>query len=114
MAADELGGVEAGGGFGVKRAILSVLLGLALSAVGVFIAASQVRQPPKVVEIWPIALGVVAMLVCWALQGSIIALLSRPRLDGVKVLDMTRLYLATQTAGAITPFAEGGDSLPAP
>jgi glycosyltransferase 2 family protein len=107
MAADQRGETEGGGGFGLKRAILSILIGLALSAVGIIIAASQVRQPPKVEVVWPIALGILAMFVCWTIQGSIIALLSRPRLEGVKVLDMTRVYLATQTAGAITPFAGG-------
>jgi uncharacterized membrane protein YbhN (UPF0104 family) len=96
-----------GGDSGMKRAILSILLGLGLSAVGIFIAASQVNEPPKVVELWPIALGVVAMLACWATQGAIIALLSRPRLEDAKPLDMTRVYLATQAAGAITPFAGG-------
>lgn len=91
----------------MKRAIFSILLGLILSAAGIFIAATQLRQPPKVVELWPIALGIVATLSCWMIQGAIIALLSRPRLGSVKVLDMTRVYLATQTAGAITPFAGG-------
>jgi hypothetical protein len=107
MAADQRGEAEGGGGFGLKRAILSILIGLALSAVGIIIAASQVRQPPMVEVVWPIALGILATFVCWTIQGSIIALLSRLRLEGVKVLDMTRVYLATQTAGAITPFAGG-------
>lgn len=91
----------------MKRAILSVLLGLALSAGGIFIAATQLKQPPKVEAAWPIALGIVATLLCWMIQGTIIALLARPRLGSVKILEMTRVYLATQTAGAITPFAGG-------
>ena len=91
----------------MKRALLSVLLGLILSAAGILIAASQLRGPPKVVEVWPIPLGVLAMLVCWGIQGWIIALLSRPRLEDAEALDMTRVYLATQAAGAITPFAGG-------
>lgn len=91
----------------MKRAILGILLGVALSAVGVFIAATQVQGPPKIVEIWPIALAIVTMFAAWSLQGAIIALLSWPRLGKVEVLDMTRVYLATQAAGAITPFAGG-------
>ena len=91
----------------MKRAIVSILLGLVLSAAGVLIAATQLRGPPEVVAAWPIGLGVVAMLACWAIQGWIIALLSRPRLEDAGILDMTRVYLATQAAGAITPFAGG-------
>ena len=91
----------------MKRAILSVLLGLVLSAGGVFIAATQVSQPPQLGAVWPIVLGIGATLSCWVIQGAIIALLSRPRLGRSKVMEMTRVYLATQTAGAITPFAGG-------
>lgn len=91
----------------MKRALLSILLGLALSGVGLFIASTQLKQPPEVTEIWPIAAAVLATVLAWLLQGSIIALLSRPRLKDITVLDATRIYLATQAAGAITPFAGG-------
>jgi uncharacterized protein (TIRG00374 family) len=91
----------------MKRSILSVMLGLGLSVVGVLLAARYVQEPPSITSYWPIAAGVGAMLVAWLLQGAVIALLARPQLKSVRVLDMTRIYLATQAAGAVTPFAGG-------
>lgn len=91
----------------MKRSILSVLLGLALSIVGFLLAARYIKEPPSVTTYWPIPAALVAMLVVWLLQGAVIALLSWPRLKSVKLLDMTRVYLATQSAGAMTPFAGG-------
>ena len=91
----------------MRRAILSVVAGLGLSAIGFFIAATQINQPPRIVEIWPILLAVLATFMAWFLQGSIIALLSLPGLKKFQPFAMTRVYLATQAAGAITPFAGG-------
>ena len=91
----------------MKRAILSVVAGLALGVMGFVIAATQIDQPPKIVEIWPILLAVLATFVAWFLQGSIIALLALPGLKKFQPFAMTRVYLATQAAGAITPFAGG-------
>lgn len=91
----------------MKRAILSILLGLSLSAIGILVAANYINEPPKVVEIWPIALAIGVMFAVWVIQGAIIALLARPQLKEIRILDMTRVYLATQAAGAITPFAGG-------
>lgn len=89
------------------RSILSVLFGLALGAVGFFLAAGEIKSPPRIVEIWPIVVGVVATIAVWFVQGLIIALLSRPKLESTKTLSMTRLYLASQAAAAITPFTGG-------
>ncbi len=91
----------------MRRAILSVVAGLGLSAIGFFIAATQINQPPRIVEMWPILLAVLATFMAWFLQGSIIALLSLPGLKKFQPFAMTRVYLATQAAGAITPFAGG-------
>ena len=91
----------------MKRAILSVGFGLVLGAIGFVIALTQIDQPPKIVEIWPILLAVLATFLAWFLQGSIIALLSLPGLKKFQPFAMTRIYLATQAAGAITPFAGG-------
>lgn len=89
----------------MKRGILSVLLGLALGAVGFFLAARHIKAPPRVVELWPIIAAIGVTLVVWFIQGTIIALLARPKLKSIKVLSMTRLYLASQAAAALTPFA---------
>ena len=78
-----------------------------MSIIGFLIAATQIDQPPKIVVVWPILLAILATLTAWFLQGSIIALLSLPGLKKFQPFAMTRVYLATQAAGAITPFAGG-------
>lgn len=88
----------------MRRSILGILLGVALSAVGVVIAGLGIENPPDVARIWPIALAVLVMLAVWLIQGTVLALLARPELKTLRVLDMTRLYLATQAVGAMTPF----------
>jgi uncharacterized protein (TIRG00374 family) len=59
------------------------------------------------VEIWPIAAAIAAMVLVWFIQGTVMALLARPRLESTKVLGMTRIYLQSQAAAAVTPFAGG-------
>ena len=91
----------------MKRSIISILLGLVLGAIGFFVAARSIKAPPQVVEVWPIVVAIGVMIVVWLIQGTILALLAWPELKNVRVLDMTRVYLATQAAGAVTPFAGG-------
>ena len=92
---------------GIKRSVLSVLLGLVLGFVGFFVAARSLKSTPQVVEIWPIAAAIAAMVLVWFIQGTVMALLARPRLESTKVLGMTRIYLQSQAAAAGTPFAGG-------
>lgn len=91
----------------MKRSILGILVGLGLSVGGFLLAARYIDEPPSITSYWPVAVGVAATLTAWLLQGTIIALLSRPQLKTMKIFDMTRVYLATQAAGAVTPFAGG-------
>lgn len=91
----------------MKSSILGVALGLALSLMGFFLAARYIKEPPEIVTIWPVALAVLVMVAVWFIQGAIIALLAKPRLGEVRLREMTRVYLATQAAGAVTPFAGG-------
>jgi glycosyltransferase 2 family protein len=89
----------------IKQAVLSILLGPVLGTLGFFLAARSIKAPPQVVEAWPIIAAVGVMIVVWFIQGVIIALLARPELESTKVLSMARLYLASQAAAALTPFA---------
>lgn len=89
------------------RSVLSILFGLALGTVGFFLAARSIKAPPQIVNVWPIIVAVGVTIVVWFIQGAIIALLARPALGSTKVLSMTRLYLASQAAAAITPFMGG-------
>jgi uncharacterized membrane protein YbhN (UPF0104 family) len=89
------------------RSVLSVLFGLAVGIAGFLLVASQVKSPPQIVEVWPIAVGVAVTVAVWFIQGTIIGLLARPKLGSTKVLSTTRLYLASQAAAAVTPFMGG-------
>ncbi|ABG03360.1 conserved hypothetical protein [Rubrobacter xylanophilus DSM 9941] len=91
----------------MRRSLLGVLLGLALGAVGFAFAAYHVDRPLRIAHLWPVPLAAAVTLLCWLIQGSIIALLAWPELRRVRVLQMTRVYLATQAVGGITPFAGG-------
>jgi hypothetical protein len=89
----------------MKQGVLSVLIGLALGTAGFLFAAHHIKATPQVVEIWPIIAAIGVMIAVWCIQGTVIALLARPGLKSIKVLSMTRLYLASQAAAALTPFA---------
>lgn len=91
----------------MKRSLLGVLLGLALGAAGFAFAAYHVDRPLRIVHLWPIPIAAGVTVLAWLIQGAIIALLAWPDLKRVKVLEMTRVYLATQAVGGITPFAGG-------
>lgn len=91
----------------MKRSVLGILLGLLLGAVGFFVAAHSVKEPLRVVEVWPIVAAIGVMIVVWLIQGTVMALLAWPRLKSIKVLGMTGVYLQSQAAGAVTPFAGG-------
>ena len=91
----------------MKQSILSVLLGLSLGVIGFFVAANNIEEPPRIVEIWPIMLAIAVVVVVWLIQGAILALLARPKLKSIPILDMTRVYLAAQAAAAVTPFSGG-------
>ena len=94
----------------MKRSIIGILLGLALSAVGVLIVSRSIDEPPRVVSLWPIAAGVVVMVVCWLIQGGVMSIIARPQLGDFRVLGMSKIYLSSQAVAALTPF--GGAELP--
>lgn len=101
----------------MKKSLLSILLGLLLSAAGVIVAALSVKGSLRIVEIWPIVVGGVVTLAVWVVQGATLAVLSRHDVEaspvaeqhllGLPLLKTTRVYLVTQAVGAITPFAGG-------
>lgn len=91
----------------MKRSILGILLGVVLGAGGFFIAAGAIKQPLRIEELWPIVLAVGVVLIVWLIQGTAMAILARPQLDGLPILKTTRVYLASQAVGGITPFAGG-------
>ena len=94
----------------MKRSIIGILLGLVLSAIGVLIVSRSIDEPPRLVSLWPIAVGVVVMVVCWLIQGAVMSIIARPQLGDYRVLGMSKIYLASQAVAALTPF--GGAELP--
>ena len=101
----------------MKKSLLSILLGLLLSAAGVIVAALSVKGSLRIVEVWPIVVGGLVTLAVWIVQGTALAVLSRNDVEanpvaerhllGLPILKTTRVYLVTQAVGAITPFAGG-------
>jgi uncharacterized membrane protein YbhN (UPF0104 family) len=94
----------------LKRAIIGILLGLSLSAVGLALIWVRVEEPPRLAHVWPIAPALAVMLALWLIQGMAASVLVRPYITGLRVLEMTRIYLAAQAVGGLTPF--GGIEIP--
>lgn len=64
----------------------------------------QAKEMPQVTKVWPLFIAVGASVVAWTLQGVVSALLARPQLGSLRVLDMTRIYLAGAFIGGISPI----------
>ena len=94
----------------MKRSILGILLGVALSAGGILIAGNRIGGPPKVDAVWPILVSVVVVVIVWLIQGAIMALMARTKLGELKLLSLTGVYLEAQAVAAVTPF--GGGEVP--
>lgn len=94
----------------MKRAVVGVLLGLVLSAAGIALVWVRIGQPPHITRIWPLAPALAVVLSLWLIQGAAALVLVQPYITGLRLREMTRIYLAAQAVGGLTPF--GGVEIP--
>ena len=80
------------------------LLGILLTTLAIVLITVRTGEMPKVISVWPLfaALGVSA--VTWWLQGLIVAVLARPQLKSLRVVDMVRVYMAGGFVWGISPI----------
>lgn len=94
----------------MKQAVLGILLGLVLSAAGIVLVSVRVDDTPRVAHVWPLVPALAIVLILWLIQGVAASVLVRPYITGLRLLEMTRIYLAAQAIGGLTPF--GGVEIP--
>ncbi|MGB3682153.1 MAG: lysylphosphatidylglycerol synthase transmembrane domain-containing protein [Rubrobacteraceae bacterium] len=94
----------------MKRAVVGIFLGLALSAAGIALVGVRIGEPPRIERIWPLAPALAVVLSLWLIQGVAASVLVRPYITGLQLREMTRIYLAAQAVGGLTPF--GGVEIP--
>ena len=87
----------------MKRSITGMLLGLLISIVAFVIVGLRVEETPRVVNVWPLIIGVGAAVLTWLLQGLVMYLLARSQLKSIRLRDMVRIYLAAAFIGGISP-----------
>jgi glycosyltransferase 2 family protein len=80
-------------------ALLSVLLTVA----AIFFIVMRTEEMPRVVSIWPLLAALGASVATWWLQGLIVAVLARPRLGKLRVIDTFRVYMAGTFVSGISP-----------
>ena len=88
----------------MKRYAIGALLGLLLTVLAVVVIAVKAEEMPRIASIWPLALAIGAAVAAWWLQGLISAVLARPQLGNLRVVDMVRIYLAGMFIGGISPI----------
>lgn len=87
-----------------RRAALGVTLGICSSLAALWLLSSRVHGTLRVVDIWPLLVGVGLSVGCWVLQGMVMYLLARPQLENIRARDMIRIYLAAAFVGGISPI----------
>ena len=87
----------------MRNSIIGVVVGVVLSIAAFAIVGVRLDQTPQVERIWPLALGLVAAVITWVLQGLVMYLLAKPHLKSARLSDMVGIYLAAAFIGGISP-----------
>src|SRR5215204_5457300 len=79
------------------------LLGVLLT-VAAILFIMRTEETPRVVSVWPLVVALGASVATWWLQGLIVAVLARPWLERLRVLDTFRVYMAGTFIAGISPI----------
>jgi glycosyltransferase 2 family protein len=80
------------------------LLGILLTVSAILFIIMRTEETPRVVSVWPLLAALGASVATWWLQGLIVAVLARPWLERLRVLDTFRVYMAGTFVAGISPI----------
>jgi uncharacterized protein (TIRG00374 family) len=80
------------------------LLGVLLTVAATLFIIMRTEETPRVVSVWPLLVALGASVATWWLQGWIVAVLARPWLGRLRVLDTFRVYMAGTFVAGISPI----------
>jgi uncharacterized protein (TIRG00374 family) len=80
------------------------LLGVLLTVAAILFIIMRTEETPRVVSVWPLVVALGASVATWWLQGLIVAVLARPWLERLRVLDTFRVYMAGTFIAGISPI----------
>src|SRR5829696_7956240 len=79
------------------------LVGVLLTGLALLFVSVRTGEAPRVVNSWPLLAALGACVATWWLQGLIVAVLARPRLERLRLLDTFRVYMAGTFVAGISP-----------
>src|SRR5919112_1068163 len=83
-----------------RHAYAGALVGVLITGLALLFVTVRTGEAPRVVDPWPLLAALGACVATWWLQGLIVAVLARPRLERLRLLDTFRVYMAgTSVAG---------------
>src|SRR5215217_9196130 len=80
------------------------LVGVLLTGLALLFVTVSTGEAPRVVNSWPLLAALGACVATWWLQGLIVAVLARPRLEKLRVLDTFGVYMAGTFIAGISPI----------
>jgi glycosyltransferase 2 family protein len=79
------------------------LVGVLITGLALLFITVRTGEPPRIVNPWPLLAALGACVATWWLQGLIVAVLARPRLERLRLLDTFRVYMAGTFVAGISP-----------
>jgi uncharacterized protein (TIRG00374 family) len=80
------------------------LVGVLITGLALLFITVRTGEAPRVVNPWPLLAALGACVATWWLQGLIVAVLARPRLERLRLLDTFRVYMAGTFVAGISPI----------